>query len=211
MWLLYGGTFDPVHHGHLAIARAARDRLDCQVRLMPAADPPHRPAPGASADERVRMLELAIAGEPGFSVDRRELDRSGPSFTVDTLRELRREIGSGLPIALLIGADSFLSLPQWQEWRALLDLAHLVVAERPDNSLDAALPELLAEAVAGCWVDHPDRLHSAPAGRVLRLHQPLFPISASEIRQRLADRAQWDELLPPAVAEYIRQRGLYLH
>jgi len=211
MRLLYGGTFDPVHHGHLAIARAARDRLDCAVRLMPAADPPHRPAPGASAEDRVRMLELAIADEPGFSVDRRELDRSGPSFTVETLRELRREIGSTPSVALLIGADSFLSLPQWQEWRALFGLAHLVIAERPDHRLDAALPEQLAEAVAGRWADHPSELQQIPAGRVLRLHQSLFPISASEIRRRLAERAQWDELLPPRVAGYIRERGLYQH
>jgi len=211
MWLLYGGTFDPVHHGHLAIARAARDRLDCQVHLMPAADPPHRPAPGASADDRVRMLELAIADEPGFSVDRRELDRSGPSFTVETLRELRREIGSTPSVALLIGADSFLSLPQWQEWQAVFELAHLVIAERAESVLDAPLPEPLAGAVAGRWADQPGELQQPPAGRVLRLHQPLFPISASEIRQRLAERMQWDDLLPPAVAEYIRQRGLYLH
>jgi len=211
IWLFYGGTFDPVHNGHLAIARAARERLDCPVHLMPAADPPHRPAPGASADDRVRMLELAIAGEPGFSVDRRELDRSGPSYTVDTLRQLRRKIGSRSSLALLIGADSFLSLPQWQEWQVLLEIAHLVVAERLGSGLDAALPDQLAAAVAGRWATHPGELQQIPAGRVLRLRQPLFPISASEIRQRLAERTQWDELLPPAVAEYIRQRGLYQH
>jgi len=211
LWLLYGGTFDPVHHGHLAIAHAARERLGCQVRWMPAADPPHRPAPGASAEERVRMLELAIAGEPGFSVDRRELERSGPSYTVETLRQLRRKVGAQSAVALLIGADNFLGLPQWREWQALLGLAHLVVAERPGSGLDAALPEVLDKAIAGRWADDPDELRNAPAGRVLRLEQPLYPVSASQIRQRLAGHAQWQELLPAAVAGYIRQRGLYQH
>jgi len=209
--LLYGGTFDPVHNGHLAIARAARDRLDCPVRVMPAADPPHRPAPGACADDRLRMLELAIAGEPGLSVDRRELDLAGPSYTVETLCQLRREIGIEAPVALLLGADSFLSLPKWQQWRALFELAHLIVAERPGSGLDEALPVQLAEVVAGRWADGPGALQRTPAGRVLRLNQPLFPISASEVRLRLAEGANWEALLPPAVAAYIRQRGLYRH
>jgi len=211
MQLLYGGTFDPVHNGHLAIARAARDKLGCPVHLMPAADPPHRPAPGACANDRLKMLELAIAGEPGLGVERRELDLPGPSYTVETLRQLRRDIGAEAPVALLLGADSFLSLPQWQEWRALFDLAHLVVAERPERHLDAGLPAPLRAMLAGRWVDKPGELQRTPAGRVLRLHQPLNPVSASEIRQRLADKTQWDELLPPAVADHIRQRGLYRH
>jgi len=208
IWLLYGGTFDPVHNGHLAIARAARERLGCPVHLMPSAAPPHRAAPGASVDERVQMLELAISGESGLSVDRRELHRLGPSYTVETLRELRHEIGARTPIALLVGADSFLTLPQWREWQALFDLAHLVVAERSEMTL-TSLPSQLAEVVAGRWSNHPDELRQTAVGRILRLHQPLFPVSASEIRQRLADRMQWEVLLPPAVAGYIRQRGLY--
>jgi len=209
--LLYGGTFDPVHNGHLAIARAARERLRCEVHLMPAADPPHRPAPCACAGERLKMLELAIAGEPGFCVDRRELDLPGPNYSVETLRQLRREIGMQTPIALLLGADSFLSLPQWQEWRALFGLAHLVVAERAESGLEMALPGPLAEALVGRWVDDPDELQRTASGYVVRLHQPLNPISASEVRRRLVEGEHWDELLPPAVAAYIRQRGLYRH
>jgi len=178
---------------------------------MPAADPPHRPAPCACAGERLEMLELAIAGEPGFCVDRRELDLPGPNYSVQTLRQLRREIGMQRPIALLLGADSFLSLPQWQEWRALFGLAHLVVAERPESGLEMALPGSLAEAAAGRWSNDPDALQRTASGCVVRLHQPLNPISASEVRRRLAQGEHWDELLPPAVAAYIRQRGLYQH
>ena len=146
--VFYGGTFDPVHHGHLAIARAAHVTLGVPVALMPAADPPHRPPPGASAADRVAMLELALAGEPGLALDLRELARPGRSYSVDTLRALRDELGEAAPLALLVGADSFLGLPTWKAWEALLDLAHFVVAERAGSPLEAALAPPLAAAVA---------------------------------------------------------------
>jgi len=207
--LLYGGTFDPVHHGHLAIARAARELMQSTVWLMPAADPPHRPAPGASTDQRLRMLELAIQNEPGLHVDRRELDRPGPSYTVDTLRELRQELGPKPSLALLLGADSFLGLTDWHDWQHLFALAHLVVAERPGSDLERALPDALAHATRGRWSDTPNALHQSPAGCVLRLHQPLHPASATDTRQRLADNRPCTDLLPMEVASYIREQGLY--
>src|SRR5690606_12349754 len=117
--VLYGGTFDPVHAGHLAIARAAHDTLGVPVHLMPAADPPHRPPPGATAAQRVAMLELALEGEPGLRLGLRELARTGRSWSVDTLRGLRAEIGDAAPVALLVGADSFAGLPSWKSWREL--------------------------------------------------------------------------------------------
>ena len=182
----YGGTFDPVHDGHLAIARAARDALDATIRLMPAADPPHRAPPGANAAQRARMLDLAVAGEPRLLVDTRELARAGRSYTVETLRELRREIGDTAPVALLVGADSFLDLPQWREWQALFDLAHFVVAQRPGSPLERGLAPELAALVAGRDAADAAALRAAPAGRVLRLNQPLHAESASEVRQRIA-------------------------
>ena len=203
--VLYGGTFDPVHCGHLAVARAARDALDTTVALMPAADPPHRAAPGAAAPQRVAMLELAIAGETGLALDTRELHRDGPSWTVDTLRALRAEIGDDVAVALLVGADGFAALPTWKEWRALFALAHFVLAER---TAAAWLPELAA-AVAGREAGSPDALRSAAAGRVLRLHQPLFPHSATEVRARIAAGRDWEALVPAPVAGYIRAHGLY--
>src|SRR5690606_32619729 len=126
--VLYGGTFDPVHLGHVAVARAARDALDAEVAFMPAADPPHRAPPGAPAADRAAMLDIAIAGEPRLQLDLRELRREGRSWTVDTLRALRAGIGMDAPVALLVGADSFAALPTWKEWRALFGLAHFVVA-----------------------------------------------------------------------------------
>lgn len=207
--VFYGGTFDPVHQGHLAIARHARDALGCTIRMMPAADPPHRAPPGADAAHRARMLALAIDGEPGLQVDLRELDRDGPSYSVDTLRAVRAEYGDAVPVALLIGADSLLGLPTWREWTALFGLAHLVVAERSGSALDLRLPPVLAEATAGRWVDSATALRGSPAGRLLRLQQPLHPGSATEVRHRIAGGGPWHDLVPGVVADYIIRHRLY--
>lgn len=207
--LLYGGTFDPVHAGHLAIARSARDALDCEVHLMPAADPPHRPPPGASSADRVAMLRLALHGEAGLRLDLRELEREGRSWSVDTLRALRETRGSELPVALLVGADSFAGLPGWKDWRALFELAHFVVASREGTPLEGELPAPLAAALAGRLTAAPGDLRSRPAGRVLYLRQPLHPQSASDIRARIAANGRWRHLVPAAVADYIEARGLY--
>lgn len=206
--LFYGGTFDPVHAGHLAVAAAARDALGCRVAFLPAADPPHRAAPGASADQRARMLELAVAGEPAFSVDRRELHRAGPSWTVDTLRGLRAERGPDAPVAWLVGADAFRGLPTWHEWGALFDLAHFVVAVRPGHGLEA-LPPDLAQACAGRWLDHPADLDRRPAGGLFRLDMPLHPASATELRRRLQAGEPHGGWLSPPVADFIGREGLY--
>lgn len=211
--LYYGGTFDPIHGGHLAIARAARDELGVPVDLIPAADPPHRAPPGADAAQRTRMLELALAGEAGLVLDRRELDRAGhsdrPSYTVDTLAELRGELGADAPIAWLLGADSLLSLDGWHRWRELPGLAHLVVAERRGASLDTQLPEAVRVHFAARWADDAAQLATRPAGWIWRLRQPLQPESASEVRYRIAAGEPWHDLVPAAVAGYIEDHGLY--
>ncbi|MCX7033431.1 MAG: nicotinate-nucleotide adenylyltransferase [Arenimonas sp.] len=206
--LLYGGTFDPVHAGHLAVARAAQAALGADVAFLPAADPPHRQAPGASAAQRARMLELAIAGEPHFTVDRRELHRDGPSWTVDTLRGLRAERGPAAPLAWLVGADAFRGLPDWHHWRELFGLAHFVVAVRPGHGLDA-LPDDLAQACAGRWTDRATDLANEPAGRLLRLDMPLHPASATELRRRLRAGEPPGDWLAGPVADFVRAQGLY--
>lgn len=205
----YGGTFDPVHNGHLAVARAARDALAADIRLMPAADPPHRAPPGASAGHRAAMLDLAIAAEPGLHVDCRELSRGGRSYSIDTLRELRGELGVAAPVALLVGADSFVGLATWKAWRQLFELAHFVVAERPGSPLDAGLPPELAAAVADRWTCSPRALQEAPAGRIWRLRQPLRMESATELRRRIAAGEPWREWVPATVADYIDRHALY--
>lgn len=210
----YGGTFDPAHNGHLVIARAARDALGTTIRLMPAADPPHRDAPGATAEHRAAMLDLAIEGQAGLRVDRRELVRAAacgdtPSYTIDTLQELRREHGGQAPIAFLIGADSLHGFAGWKEPEALLVGAHWIVAERPGSALDEHLPPAVARLVAGRWTLDPAALREAPGGKVLRLRQPLHTESATQIRRRIVAGETWHHLLPLAVAKYIVAHGLY--
>ncbi|CAD0319348.1 nicotinate-nucleotide adenylyltransferase [Xanthomonas gardneri] len=211
--LYYGGTFDPIHLGHLAIACAARDELGALVHLVPAADPPHRPAPGATAVQRARMLELALADTPGLVLDTRELRRAShggaPSYTVDTLRELRAQLGPATPIAWLLGADAFVGLSSWHRWEALFELAHFVVAERPGVPLDLAEAPQLAQAVQGRWAASAGELGTTPAGRLWRLHQPLRGESASAVRSRIATGGDWQALVPPSVAAFIARECLY--
>jgi len=212
--LIYGGTFDPIHNGHLAIARAARDAFGVPVRLMPAADPPHRDAPGADARQRCEMLALAIDGEAGLLLDRHELQRAlarpgVASYSIDTVRELRAELGADAPLALLIGADSFVGFNSWRDWRGLLDAAHLVVADRAGSGWERALPAELAQAVAGRWAASPQALAGAPGGLLWCLRQPLRSESASQVRARIAAGGDWTALVPAAVADYIRAAGLY--
>lgn len=213
--LFYGGTFDPIHNGHLAIARAARDEVHAPVRLMPAADPPHRAPPGASAAQRAHLLDLAVRDEAGLYVDRRELRRAertpeARSYTVDTLHELRAELGDAVPVALLIGADSLLGLPTWRAWRSLFSLTHFIVADRPGSPLDAGLPGELADVLAPRWASRPEVLTDAPAGRVYRLSHPLQPESATDIRRRVAAGDAWRHLVPAPVAAAIADERLYL-
>lgn len=212
--IYYGGTFDPVHLGHLAIARAARDQLQVAVRLLPAADPPHRAPPGADADQRAHMLELAIGDEPGLLVDRREIDHAllhpgVPSYTVDTLRELRAELGPRQPIAWLVGADSLRSLDHWHEWEALFGLCHFIVAERIGSPLQSGLGPSLAVALHGRFVSDERALFAAPAGRILRLRAPLRGESATAVREQVAAGGAWRALLPEPVAAYVAEQGLY--
>jgi len=208
--ILYGGSFDPVHAGHLAVARDARDAVAARVSLMPAADPPHKGPLHADARQRLAMLELAISGEPGLGIEACELDRDGPSYTVDTLRFLRAHRVGDRPLAILVGADSFLSLPTWKEWRSLFELAHIVVAERSGSELaPSQLSDALAAAVAGRWARSADELHAVASGLVLRLDQPLRPESASEVRRRIAAGSDWRALVPAAVADYIAAHRLY--
>lgn len=206
----YGGTFDPVHNGHLAVARCARDRLQASVWLMPAADPPHKGPTQANADDRMAMLQLAVAGQGGLQVDARELRRAGPSWTIDTLVELRREIGDEAPLAILIGADSFLGLPSWKDWQALVDHAHIVIAGRPGSRIDSdSLLEPLNAFAAPRWCTQARELHAAPAGRLLLLNLPLRPESSSALRARIVQGQPWRDWVPASVADYIEKQRLY--
>lgn len=209
----FGGTFDPVHLGHLRVAAdtAAALRLP-EVRLIPAQTPVHRSAPGASAAQRLAMLRLAVAEWPGLSVDARELERATPSYTVLTLESLRAEY-PGTPILWLIGIDAFLRLPTWRDWTRLFELAHFVVLNRPGTPVAQALDARAAPWALPRLTRHAEELQATPQGRI-HLHTVApQPISASEIRARIASGESDDELrqlLPAPVLAYIRTNRLYL-
>jgi len=192
---VFGGTFDPVHIGHLAVAEEAAEALGLErVSFIPAGIPPHKHDRTITAGEhRLAMVQLAIAGNARFAADRRELDRPGPSYTVDTLEALRRETSSEL--ALIISADSFLELMSWREPRRILELARLVVA--PRDGYPAAGPDFLA-------ANMPDL-----ADRATFLDGPHLHLSASTLRARAAAGRSLRYLVPDAVAAYIGDHGLY--
>ena len=190
---IFGGTFDPVHLGHLSVAWEASELLDAEVRLMPASVPPHRPPPIASAEQRVAMLRAALQGQSRLTLDTRELDRSGPSYTVDTLRELRAEQGLR-PLVLLMGADAFSHLATWHDWRSLFDLAHIGVLSRPAVSM-TLIADLEGE-IAGRRVTEPSAWRDLPTGKVIQLAVTPLEISATRIRELLAMGRDPRYLLP---------------
>jgi nicotinate-nucleotide adenylyltransferase len=204
---ILGGTFDPVHLGHLrtAVEVIERCRLS-SLRLMPCGMPPHRPPPVAGADLRLRMLRAALAGEPRLAVDERELQRPGPSYMVDSLASLRAEFGTR-GLCLVLGADAFLGLPSWKRWREICDLAHLIVLRRPgcEIQVDGELRDLLAARAS----DDITALHRAAAG-VIRI-EPVtqLDISSSAIRALVAAGDDPRYLVPDAVRDIILSTGCY--
>lgn len=201
---ILGGTFDPIHYGHLRAAVEIRDSLNLdQVRLIPSARPSHRRQPAASAAMRAAMVELAVAGRAGLLCDLCELNRPGPSYMIDTLRNLRPHFPEQ-PVLLLIGSDAFEYLPKWHQWLQLFEYAHIVVMTRPGHSV-APTQDFLASA----WTAEPARLRQRPAGCLF--FQPItqLDISATAIRTLLAAGKSADFLLPDGVLAYIRRHRLY--
>ncbi|HSI22841.1 MAG TPA: nicotinate-nucleotide adenylyltransferase [Methylophilaceae bacterium] len=208
---ILGGTFDPIHFGHLRMAEELREKIGLErIRFIPAAIPPHRASPQIEAFHRAEMVRLAIAGNPAFTLDNRELARSGPSYTFDTLNELRAELGADTPLCLLIGSDVYLGLHTWHRWRELLDLAHLVVAHRPGTTPkeDSMSPELRQ-----LWQQRgtlqPADVQVTPAGRILLLPITALDISASAIRTAFMEGRSTRYLIPETVRTYIESHHLY--
>ena len=195
---LFGGTFDPVHLGHLSVAWEAAELLDAEVRLMPANVPPHKAPPLADAEQRVAMLHAALQKQDRLAVDTRELRRSGPSYTYDTLCELRAEVGAR-PLVLLLGVDAFAGLPSWHRWRELFEVAHLGVLSRP--GVEPELPHALWAEIATRRTADLDELHAWPAGRVIELAVTPLEISATRIRELLAAGRDPRYLLPCGLFE----------
>jgi nicotinate-nucleotide adenylyltransferase len=202
-----GGAFDPVHIGHLRGAIAVREQLGLErVDLLPAAQSPLKGAATVTAADRLAMLEAAVLNVPGLGVDARELSREGPSYTVDTLIELRGEVGQARPLIWIVGTDILPALPKWSRWQQLLDLAHLVILERPG----ADSPPLAVTR----WLDQhridQSALLTAAAGGVVTLDQPVLDIASSDIRALLAAGRDPRFLLPEVVMEYIECHKLFI-
>lgn len=209
LYALFGGTFDPIHFGHLRPVEALAQQVGLKkVTLLPNNVPPHRPQPEATAQQRVAMLHCAIADRPLFDIDTRELERETPSWTVATLEALRAERGAEQPLGFIIGQDSLLTLAKWHRWQDLLSLCHLLVCKRPGYATQMESPEMqqwLEEHLA----DDAQQLHHSPAGRIWLADTPLLDISATEIRQRRHTGSSCADLLPDAVIRYIDSVGLY--
>jgi nicotinate-nucleotide adenylyltransferase len=210
---IFGGTFDPVHFGHLRLAEEAADSLDLAgIRWIPAGQPALRETPQVTAGQRLAMVRLATAGNPRFSVDAAEVETARPSYSVPTLERLRQAEACGRqrPLVLLLGADAFNGLPKWHRWQSLFDLAHLAVAHRPGFAIDGEqLPTALARHYRDRVCASPALLAESPAGRIVTFAMTPLAISATRIRTLLASGGSARYLLPDEVLTYIRKQDLY--
>ncbi len=206
---ILGGTFNPIHNGHLHLAEQLLLQLHFdEIRFIPSAVPALKKLPAVSAQQRAEMVALAIAHQPKFKLDTLELERHGVSYTIDTLQSLRNELGRETAICLLMGYDALINLPQWHRWQSLLDYAHIVVVNRPQahQAPDAIIANWLAE--------HQKEFNQAniqaPCGAVFLIEIPPLDISSSQIRTLLAQGQSVNTMLPKSVNRYIRQQHLYL-
>ena len=210
---ILGGTFDPIHLGHLRLAEEIAQTLRlAAVRFVPSGTPPHRAQPRTATVHRVAMVRLAVAGNPLFTVDEREVKRSGPAYTFDTLTELRAELGATTPVVLLVGADAFLDFAAWHRWHELFGLAHVAVAHRPGFPVERwreKMPQPLAREYAARLMQQPLAVHLAPAGGIVVIPFTALDISATAIRGLVGTGGSPRYLLPDPVLDYIRREGLY--
>ena len=210
---ILGGTFDPIHYGHLRLAEELAERLRLEeVRVVPSGTPPHRSAPAVAAEHRLAMARLATAANTRFRIDEREMRRAGPGYTFDTLKDLRAEAGEARPLALLLGADAFLEFATWHRWREIFGLAHIAVAHRPGFPAERwaeRMPQPLAREYTSRLMQQPLAIHLSPAGGVTVVPFTALDISATAIRDMLRAGASPRYLLPAAVLDYIRSHQLY--
>lgn len=210
---IFGGTFDPVHFGHLRLAEEAADVLGLdRVRWIPAGQPAHNKSPRVGAAERLEMVRLAIDGNPRFELDAAEVEAAQTSYTVPTLERLRQSdvCGPHRPLVLLVGADAFNGLATWHRWERLIELAHIAVAHRPGYPVDtASLPPVLARLYRDRFCANPLLLADTTAGRIATFAMTQLDISATRIRTLLSKAHSIRYLLPEVLVDHIQAHHFY--
>ena len=205
---IFGGTFDPVHNGHLRIAIELAELLEVDsLRMIPCALPPHRNTPSVTPEQRLELLRLGIGDHSALVADDIELRRDGPSYTIETLRAIRQQIGDDTPLFLCVGMDVLASLDSWHQWQQLTNYCHLVISSRPGYQL----PEkgALAEWIDERLCEDLNRLKQSSAGRLHLCDLTMLAISSTAIRKKLSAGEKIDYLTPAAVVKSIQQQNLY--
>jgi nicotinate-nucleotide adenylyltransferase len=206
---ILGGTFDPIHHGHLRLALEASEQLDLdQVRLIPVNIPPHRTPPVASPVHRRAMIELAINNVPGLCIDLREIESDEISYTINTLKSLRQEFNDDA-LCLIVGRDAFNKIDSWKDWQELLNYAHIIVANRPGELTDE-LSSKLINWIEMYQTDDHALLQNSLSGYIYFIDIPMLDISSSMIRQSYSEHKAVDDLLPSPTLTFIKDNELYL-
>jgi nicotinate-nucleotide adenylyltransferase len=207
---LLGGTFNPIHYGHLRAAQELATLLNFdEVRLIPSANPPHKETPKVSAGNRAAMVELAISNNPLFKLDTRELARKGPSYTFDTLISLREELGQQVSLCWIMGSDAFARLNTWHRWRELLDHCHIILVQRPNVENKPKLADELTTFLRENYTEDIEDLSNNPSGYINMQNIMPLDISATRIREAYTLGHSARYLVPYNVIEYIAAHKLY--
>ena len=207
---LLGGTFNPIHNGHLRLAQELADALSfSEVRFIPSANPPHKTAPEVSAQHRTAMVQLAITDNALFKLDTRELDRAGASYSIDTLISLQEELGGSAALCLIMGSDAFAKLNTWHRWQALIDYCHIILVQRPASATQPKLAEELTVLLHSHYTENVSDLANENAGYIHMQKITALDITATNIRAQLEAGHSPRYLMPDNVLEYIRNNKLY--
>ena len=207
---LLGGTFNPIHNGHLRLAQELADALNFnEVRFIPSANPPHKTVPKVSAQHRAAMVQLAISDNPLFNLDIRELDRLGASYTIDTLISLQEELGGSVALCLIMGSDAFAKLNTWHRWQALLDYCHIILVQRPTSATQPQLADELSVLLHDHYTENVSDLADENAGYIHMQKITALDITATNIRAQLESGYSPRYLMPDNVLDYIKNNKLY--
>ena len=207
---LLGGTFNPIHNGHLRLAQELADALNFnEVRFIPSANPPHKTVPKVSAQHRAAMVQLAISDNPLFNLDIRELDRLGASYTIDTLISLQEELGGSVALCLIMGSDAFAKLNTWHRWQALLDYCHIILVQRPTSATQPQLADELSVLLHDHYTENVSDLADENAGYIHMQKITALDITATNIRAQLEAGLSPRYLMPDNVLDYMKHNKLY--